>query len=433
MCAGEDSNLRRPKPLGLQPSVIDHSTTDAFLWWTVTSSTLHCLLFLVSDSKFGWYDIYMRNRRALVSLSIGISMLMFVLGLASVSVQYALADNPNQGPYNAPTGLVSSCNGPNCQACNLVDLIQNVINYAIGLSIPIAMALFAYAGVLYFTESANPHGIETAKKIFRSALVGFIVALGAYLIVNTILHSILNTNTAQGGFAEGSWFTIQCTGTGVTNGNIGNLLTSVLGNPAPLSVMEVATTPTCPSGYSYQYNTCMDVNGNIQTPTYTTASGASVPSDPILSAEIAAACATNASSACSISQGISQAESSGGQNCTTSATGAAGCMQVLATTACGINSSISSSCGSCLSSQNSISAACAPVIQTISSNTQLGANLGVQYISQLQNMSSLQSLETQYGTCQITAAAYFQGPGKVLQAGGVPPIATSYVAKVCGN
>lgn len=30
LCAGEDSNLRRPKPTGLQPVVIDHSTTDAW-------------------------------------------------------------------------------------------------------------------------------------------------------------------------------------------------------------------------------------------------------------------------------------------------------------------------------------------------------------------------------------------------------------------
>ena len=29
LCAGKDSNLRRPKPTGLQPVVIDHSTTDA--------------------------------------------------------------------------------------------------------------------------------------------------------------------------------------------------------------------------------------------------------------------------------------------------------------------------------------------------------------------------------------------------------------------
>ena len=30
LCAGEDSNLRRPKPTDLQSVVIDHSTTDAF-------------------------------------------------------------------------------------------------------------------------------------------------------------------------------------------------------------------------------------------------------------------------------------------------------------------------------------------------------------------------------------------------------------------
>ena len=33
-CAGEDSNLRRPKPTGLQPVVIDHSTTDAFGYYS---------------------------------------------------------------------------------------------------------------------------------------------------------------------------------------------------------------------------------------------------------------------------------------------------------------------------------------------------------------------------------------------------------------
>src|SRR3989344_1524391 len=33
-CAGEDSNLRRPKSRGLQPRAIDHSATDAFVHYT---------------------------------------------------------------------------------------------------------------------------------------------------------------------------------------------------------------------------------------------------------------------------------------------------------------------------------------------------------------------------------------------------------------
>ena len=31
MCAGQDLNLRRPKPLDLQSNAIDHSATDAFI------------------------------------------------------------------------------------------------------------------------------------------------------------------------------------------------------------------------------------------------------------------------------------------------------------------------------------------------------------------------------------------------------------------
>lgn len=39
-CAGQDSNLRRPKPTDLQSAVIDHSTTDAL--------PLNFIIFLIS-------------------------------------------------------------------------------------------------------------------------------------------------------------------------------------------------------------------------------------------------------------------------------------------------------------------------------------------------------------------------------------------------
>ncbi len=57
-----------------------------------------------------------------------------------------------------------------CQACYLVDLIQRVINYMLGLAIPISMGLFAYAGVLYFTSASNPHNIDKQKKFLKMRL-----------------------------------------------------------------------------------------------------------------------------------------------------------------------------------------------------------------------------------------------------------------------
>ncbi len=104
---------------------------------------------------------------------------------------------------SAAAGLVP-CNGPDCQACSIVGLIQGLINFTIGLSIPIAMVLFAYAGVLYFTSATNAENVSKAKRIFKSVFFGFVITLGAYLIVTTGMHAILSTDYWSG------WNSVQC-------------------------------------------------------------------------------------------------------------------------------------------------------------------------------------------------------------------------------
>src|SRR3989344_3414870 len=88
------------------------------------------------------------------------------------------------------TGLVP-CTGIDCQACHLVALSQKIINFLIGLSIPLTAAMMAYAGVIYFSSSVL-HKIEKAKKIFSSVLIGFALVAGGWLIVQTIFSTILS-------------------------------------------------------------------------------------------------------------------------------------------------------------------------------------------------------------------------------------------------
>lgn len=336
----------------------------------------------------------------------------------------------------AGQGLVP-CNGAeDCQMCNLAQLSQRIINFLIGISIPIAVALFAYAGWLYFTSSVVDN-LGKARKILMTAAVGFFIAISAWLVIQTFLKVILNQNSYKG------WNTIQCTQNRKTNTSINDLLGSIpaLNTNAPQTVgVSSATpsdringgfasfTPSCSSGYELTNDeagnrACYNVNtSDYQPPTYNPSSNIS---NPQMAEEIANACSQYgmSSAACALAGNIANNESSGGRNCTTSSTGAAGCMQVLARTACGMDPSISDSCSACMASGNSIRPQCAPVIQTISSNTQLGTNLGVQYINQMYQMYG--------GNCQLAAAAYFQGPGAVQKAGGVPANAVSYVNKAC--
>ena len=102
-------------------------------------------------------------------------------------------------------GLVP-CNGLDCQFCNIAQLIQNIINWAIGISVPIAMALFAYAGFMYATSGGSGENLTKAKGVFTTVGIGFLLALGGWLIINTILNVLLG----GGPYQSGSWFSISC-------------------------------------------------------------------------------------------------------------------------------------------------------------------------------------------------------------------------------
>jgi len=354
------------------------------------------------------------------------------------------SSQPGSSQSGLPTGGLVTCTGIfDCNICTFGQLIQNIINFLIGLSIPIAVVMFAWAGILYFTSAGNKTNITKAKGIFRNVFIGFMLALTGWLVVQTVLSVLVK----QDFYIGGHWNDLQCNENesrpGVTyQVTVGTWLSTLPAlqsyNPTVGSSQSIVNVDPCSTtGGIYNGGMCEGPGGNYCPSGYTQGSGGCVsPSggtmgstapvyvgavnNPQMASYIAASCAQYGN--CALAQAIAQVESSGGLNCTTSPTGAVGCMQVLSRTACSINSSVSTSCGTCLSSGNSTSAACIPVAQTISNPT-VNTNLGVQYISQLQK---------QFSTCQLTAAAYYSGPGTVKKYGIVPG-ARNYVSKVCGS
>ncbi len=80
-------------------------------------------------------------------------------------------------------------------ACNFDDvmyLINNIINWILlGLALPIAGIMFAYAGFTLITAGGDNAGARTkAKGIFFSAAIGLILAFTAYLIIVFVLKAL---------------------------------------------------------------------------------------------------------------------------------------------------------------------------------------------------------------------------------------------------
>jgi|GEM_PF-3567235 len=112
-------------------------------------------------------------------------------------------------------------------------ILEGVLGLLISLGILIAVLILAYGGFLLVLNPMNPENRTTAKKIMINAAIGFILTLGAWLIVNTLLTTLgaggvlgatqgllgggtclqVHTQTAINGGASGS--------TGLDGGNTG--------------------------------------------------------------------------------------------------------------------------------------------------------------------------------------------------------------------
>ena len=88
-------------------------------------------------------------------------------------------------------GALIPCDGEDCNFQSLMLLFNNVIEFLLfTLATPFAAIVFAYAGWLYIRSGDNPGNKKKAKDMFLKMLGGYIVALGAYLIVKVIMQGL---------------------------------------------------------------------------------------------------------------------------------------------------------------------------------------------------------------------------------------------------
>lgn len=74
--------------------------------------------------------------------------------------------------------------------CNLGQLAQNILNDGIYIAVFLSAILFAWAGWKYLTHVANPGEIQRAQEIFFNVVVGLVIIVAAWLIVDTLMKTL---------------------------------------------------------------------------------------------------------------------------------------------------------------------------------------------------------------------------------------------------
>jgi uncharacterized membrane protein YjgN (DUF898 family) len=118
------------------------------------------------------------------------SLLAIFLGsLLSPSISFA---------QDSFTGSIVDC-VDECGYGDLIQSIQNLINFLVYFATIIAVILFIYAGTILVFSGGNSGKKDDAKKIFWNTTIGFIIVISAWLIVATILTAFdSNVDTPLG-------------------------------------------------------------------------------------------------------------------------------------------------------------------------------------------------------------------------------------------
>lgn len=138
-------------------------------------------------------------------------------------------------------------------------VINNIIELLITLAIVfVAPIMIAYAGFLYVVNAYDPSGIAKAKGILQNTIVGIVVALAGWLIVDAVMAVLYDTGAKTSGGTLGVWSSLVSSNGDFCLKQAGSLPTDTL-NPA-ITLSGVNADGTVTTTYGKPTAQCASTN-----------------------------------------------------------------------------------------------------------------------------------------------------------------------------
>ena len=138
-------------------------------------------------------------KKALTSLSLVTLAFVFVV----IPLDRSIAQDTTQ---TAAAGFVT-CDGVDCSFCNLVEMANIIIIWLFGILFLIFAVIMFAAGFGLVTAGGNEVALDAAKKKFQNALIGIVIIMAAWLLIDTIMKGLLTDGQLKG---WGPWSEVEC-------------------------------------------------------------------------------------------------------------------------------------------------------------------------------------------------------------------------------
>jgi|GEM_PF-1209415 len=138
------------------------------------------------------------NRARTITTLLGLIFAGFAFA-ATISPVFAQTEgrDPANGFVQCSSTFPGSTSStlPPCDLCAGFKLLNNATFYAVSFVLGVATVFVLVSGFLYVTSAGDEHRITQAKTTLKFAIVGFIIAMTAGIIVKTIVLNVFKSST----------------------------------------------------------------------------------------------------------------------------------------------------------------------------------------------------------------------------------------------
>jgi len=118
-------------------------------------------------------------------LALGLTVTAGTLDATAGTLDAAAQINLNAAK---PNGVPTSVGGTN----GIFKTVVNVLLFIIGA---VSVVMLIYGGIRYTTSGGNANNVTAAKNTIMYAIIGLVIAIFAYALVNWVVGAAMNGNT----------------------------------------------------------------------------------------------------------------------------------------------------------------------------------------------------------------------------------------------
>ncbi len=117
------------------------------------------------------------------------------LNIAQLVVVFAFVAIPLALPHFAGAQLnrnfqCDSSTGLRCGDTSVAQIFRTIINWALGIAFGVAVIFLIIGGFRYITSAGNEEGAEKGKASVINALIGIVIIVLSYVIVNVVANLV---------------------------------------------------------------------------------------------------------------------------------------------------------------------------------------------------------------------------------------------------